>query len=283
MRGLAWDDEPQDYLEPLKRCLKPYQIKLEIEEKWPRFLQKFRSRDEKWDFIITDLYSPEPPGTAIESPDTGVRIAHVAVEQGLPLFVITKELEKAVIKAGLPRQAIVKTKSMPVAWMADEICGELQRRGVLVDKKKVFVIYGRDRQATGARESLKAFLKTALKLEVEEISSTNLRTEIAEGLLQRMNDCGAFVAIYTPDDKLADGTCHPRLNVTLEIGIAMGLSRGLERLTILQRSGPQGDPGLTAALPTDLHGVLTMRFADSIEAVFDDLKERLRNLGMDLP
>ncbi|MFL5538475.1 MAG: TIR domain-containing protein, partial [Longimicrobiaceae bacterium] len=66
---------------------------------------------------------------------------------------------------------------------------------------------------------------------------------------------------------------HPRQNVLLEIGMAMGLSRGLERLIVLKHRD--------ATLPSDLGGVLTLNFDDDVSATFPELETRLRELGID--
>lgn len=282
MRALAWDDEPHLYLEPLKQHLEVYGIILEITSEPSEFLRRFRVESEKWDFIVTDIFSPDPPATPMDSPRVGLRIAKLGTQAGLPVFVITKHVDKAEALGLLSGDVIVKSKSTYVEWTADEIHQELSRRGLIVDRRKVFLIYGRDGKAMGAREKLDAFLKRDLGLKVEGMSAVNLKTEIAQGLLSKMNGCAAFVALCTPDDPWDDGTRHPRQNVMLEIGIALGLSRGLDRLSILQRIGPGQQPELNAQLPSDLHGIVTLRFYDKIEDIFPDLKQRLRELGVEI-
>ena len=276
MKALSWDDEPHKYLEKLKPHLAEYGIGLEIESDVSRFLQRLCR--EKWGFVITDLFSPVVSGAVEEGPSDGVRIANAVQACGLPLFVITKEYDRAVAEAALPPSAVLKSKSTLLPWMAYEIIRDLVRLGVPVSSSRVFIICGQDRKARGATEKLSVFLRQK-GIEVDTISGKNLQTEILSGLLDRMNKCAAFVAVCTPDDEWKDGTRHPRQNVLLEIGIALGLSRGLQRLTILQREGPS--PELNASLPSDLHGILTMRFADRIDDIFDDLEHRLKKLGVE--
>ncbi|MEL6232645.1 MAG: TIR domain-containing protein [Cyanobacteria bacterium J06627_3] len=83
---------------------------------------------------------------------------------------------------------------------------------------------------------------------------------ISEGLVDAMRSCGAFVAICTPDDQVADNWYQPRQNALLEIGIAMGLPNGFQRLVILQRAG--AEPDKQAKLPSDLGGAFTLQFYD---------------------
>lgn len=277
MKALCWDDEPQKYLEMLKPHLAEYGVRLEIESNVGNFLKRLRS--EKWGFAITDLFSRIDPGTIEESSSAGVRLANIVKECGLPVFVITKEYNRATAEVVVPPSAILKSKSTHVPWMADEIIRDLRRLGVPVNSTRVFIIYGRDKKALGATEKLSSFLRKK-GFDVDTISSVNLKTEILSGLLNRMNECAAFIAVCTPDDEWKDGTRHPRQNVPLEVGIALGLSRGLQRLTILQREGPDKDNN--ALLPSDLHGIVTMRFADQIEAVFEDLLVRLEELGLEV-
>jgi predicted nucleotide-binding protein len=109
------------------------------------------------------------------------------------------------------------------------------------------------------------------------ISGESLQTEILNGLLQRMNECSAFISICTPDDKADDGTYRPRQNVLLEMGMAMGLSRGLQRLVPLQRWGPEKQD--QAVLPSDLGGIVALRFS-KVENQLDALRSKLEGLGV---
>ena len=61
--------------------------------------------------------------------------------------------------------------------------------------------------------------------------------------------------------------------------MALGLSYGLHRLTIMQKWGPRNSN--KALLPSDLDGVVTIRFEGSIESKFPELETRLKMLGVD--
>src|SRR5262249_47454288 len=139
-------------------------------------------------------------------------------------------------------------------------------------------IYGRDKRADGARQDVEHFLR-GKGVHVITLADAPLRAEIAQGLLNKMNGCGAVVAICTPDDII--GEIHqPRPNVFMEIGLALGLSRGLQRLILLQKWGP--DPKDQAALPSDLQGILRIQFKGEVSNIFDKLEEDLRGLGIEI-
>jgi predicted nucleotide-binding protein len=93
-----------------------------------------------------------------------------------------------------------------------------------------------------------------------------------------MNQCAAVVAICSADDELGGaqaGKFQPRPNVLLEIGIAVGLWRGIERLVIVR----QGE----AQIPSDIAGVLRVEFKNEIDEVLDMLEEALRSKEVELP
>jgi predicted nucleotide-binding protein len=275
VRALAWDDEPERYLEKLKPHLQALGIELEIEDEVSVFLQRMRA--EHWDLVISDLFNYDEAGDEHATDGTG--IASTVIAKGIPIFVVTKSYDRAAAEAIVPRGAMIKSKHTPQTWLAEEIVTDLLRLGYPVRRDRVFVIRGRDREARGATELLVAFIR-GRGLQVDVLSETTLKKEILGGLVSRMNDCAGFIAVCTPDDEWANGSWHPRQNVLLEIGVALGLSRGLDRLAILQRTGPPTEPKKNATLPTDLSGVLTMEFADDIESAFDDLVTWFDEIGV---
>jgi predicted nucleotide-binding protein len=278
MKALAWDDKPE-YMNRLADYLKKhYKIDLVVEPDEDRFSDRYL--ESSWDFVVVDLM--EERKSAVGDQDrVGLRLARAIADhpngRGLPIFMVTNFYDR--LKLGeLPPNVIPKSKSTQPGWMAGEIKQELVQRGVYVDHRKIFLIYGHDRNADGATSSVKSFLNNH-GITVEKISGDSLHTEILNGLLQRMNECSAFVAICTPDDKSEEGTYHPRQNVLLEIGIAMGLSRGLQRLVPLQRWGPEKED--QAVLPSDLGGVVPIRFlSPKVENQFNALRSKLEDLGV---
>ncbi len=281
MRALAWDDKPEDYMRMLQESLRRhYNIDLEIADKVKDFIDRFSGGT--WDFIIVDLIEADKQALGDED-RVGLDLSRKITEQAhagrsLPIFMITNFYDR--LKIGdLPPNVIPKSKSTHPGWMAGEIRQELAQRGVYVNRRKVFLIYGHDRHADGATGRVKEFL-TENGLVAETISGATLATEIGQGLVSRMNECGAFVAVCTPDDRAPDGSSYPRLNVLLEIGIAMGLSRGLQRLIVLQKWGTSKEQ--QGQLPSDLGGLLPIRFEGAIESTFEALGQRLKALGVEL-
>jgi predicted nucleotide-binding protein len=217
-----------------------------------------------------------------------VQIAQRATASGLPVFVVTQHITRFDPTAlGIPPQAMVRSKSTDAGWQAGDIRDELRRRGLFTNPRHVFLIYGHDRTAPGTREAVRDRY-TARKIKVEMITPDSLFTEINRGLVARMHDCAAILAICTPDDKVETETetyYQPRQNVLYEIGIALGLARGPERLTILQKEGgtKKGTtPDQFARLPSDLGGIVPIRFKKTIDEVFDRLDARLVELGVAL-
>ena len=281
MKALAWDDEVDAYIKSLKEHLKSYKINLEITENENHFIERFNQ--EKWDFVVLDYLQKDSP-TVGKFDAVGARLANGIMNwrkgKHLPIFMITKHFDRLhASEVGLPPSVILKSKSTRSGWMASEIYHTLKERGVYVDTKKVFLIYGHDRDTDGSKGRVEHFLRKR-NIDVVMITGRNLQTEIIGGLLEEMNDCAAMVAICTPDDERADGTFWPRPNVFLEIGIAMGLSRGLQRLTILQRWGP--DLKNQAQMPSDMGGVLSIRFEGIVDNILADLESRLKDLEVDL-
>lgn len=93
-----------------------------------------------------------------------------------------------------------------------------------------------------------------------------------------MNNCGVIIALCTAEDQWKrDNTTHPRQNVMLEIGLAIGLWRGPERCIIRQQWGSGVDQ--QAVLPSDLGGLLTLRFETGVKECWNELRDRLKVLG----
>jgi CheY-like chemotaxis protein len=281
MKALAWDDKPA-YLQLLQKSLEDFGIALEIVTTEDEFVKRFGSA-EAWDFIITDLmvadYPAQGDGEEVRGVEIARRVADSAKGRDLPIFVVTQYPDAVnASEINLPPSVVVKSKSTRPGWLAYEIRQELERRGLFVDLKKVFLIYGKDKDAPGTRQRLETFLR-GKAIRVVTLGDGPLRAEIAQSLLNKMNECGALLAICTPDDETAEH-CQPRANVLLEIGLALGLSRGFQRLVLLQRWGPAKKQ--QAVLPSDLRGILTIQFEGEIDLEFERLTKHLQDLGMEV-
>ena len=278
MNALAWDDEPDGYIQHLKSYLDDMQIKVTIESDEGEFIRRLHGGS--WDIVLTDLVRKQ------DEKVVGAEIAKYADDHGHLVFMITQHYQRidpGKNDYGIPPQVLVKSKSTHPGWLAGEIRDELRRRGLYFHPKKVFLICGHDRGAPGTTEALRSQLAERWGLDLQMINPENLFGEIAKGLIVRMHDCAAFVTICTPDDKTnVDGreVFQPRQNVLFEMGMVMGLHRGLDRLVIIQRFGK--NPEEQALLPSDLGGFLPIRFDGRIEDKFPELELRLVDLGVDL-
>ncbi len=276
--GLVWDDEPELFMQYLKEVLRPQQIELSICEHREDFESLFR--DGSWDFVILDLFD-EASGKM-----TGLDLARLVShakrrEQSYPIFILTQFTSKIVteIYNNIPLNAVLRGKS-DLFWTAQYIKEELIQRGVYVDKRRVFCVH--NVQPQRMRKFVDPVKDRLVNrgLQMVTLSASDLVTGILDGLMDRMNQCGAIVSICTADDIQHDGSYQPRQNVLFEIGLALGLNRGLQRLIVLQQWGATVET--QAKLPSDLGGVLTIQFKERIGETLDQLEDRLRDLRMSL-
>lgn len=275
MKGLAWDDEP-DFLKGLVPHLEKRKIFLEVTDDDELFLSRIGDPNEHWDFAISDLFKPAPIEGQPDHPFGAIFAARHHVT--LPVFIVTKNMAKAEVEAihDLPSDVRLLSKATPRAYMADDIHKELVRRGIYVDYDKVFVVYGRTAKSNGELNRLIAHLED-LGLNPVVIDE-DIRTAVINGLVERMNDCAAVVALLTPDDEVAEKDNHywqPRPNVFIELGMAVMLGRGLERLVLIQKCGPKNRPEQHAHLPKDLDGIIPIRYEGEIDSAFAQIEQSL--------
>lgn len=272
MKALGWDDEPR-YLESIQRIWRQrFGIDLEIEEDETAFLLAADDTRNHWDFLVVDLLDegPQVRGKRYVGAELCYRYG-----SRYPMFLVTREPWRLITGdvKGIPHSVVVKSKELDAFWMATEIVDDLMRRGIYVDTKKVFVIYGHDSETDGATQAVESFLSDELRLNVVRITPGRVKGALMSELLSGMQDAAAFVAICSPDERTVDGAAQARQNVILEIGMAMGLARGSERLIILQRVGDE----LTASvqMPSNMGGLLSLTFDRDVRDAFPELRERM--------
>ena len=290
-RGLCWDDESQGFVNYLVNYLSESQIHLELTDDRNVFIRKLAS--ENWDFFVLDLIDQR--GLSIESgagvsPDkAGLNLAvniqsTTKIEnRDKPVFVVTSSPDTGII-AELPAGVIFKSKTALPSLIALDIERELESRGLLLDRKRVFLIYGHDRSADGATGEVEKFLGDK-GIFVDKVTSSTIDSEIATGLLEKIRSAAAIVCVCTPDDMI-DGSemstqtyWQPRPNVFIEIGMAIGNFKKLSNLVLLQKYGAQDDE--KAELPTDLSGYIAIRWSNKISSIFKELQEKLERAGVD--
>lgn len=281
MRALAWDDQPDGYMKDLADELRAFGIEVTVCGLEREFRKQFLHPEKKWDFVITDLMTGDSTAISENDAKTGVVIARRAAEAALPVFMVTQHYTRFDPAAlGIPPQVVIRSKSTDPGWQAGDIRDELVRRGLFTDPKRVFLIFGHDRSAEGTTAAVERHLR-GQKVKVEKVTPDSLFSEINSGLIERMHDCRAIIAVCTPDDRVGTGAevyYQPRPNVLYELGIALGLARGLERLTVLEKAGRAPDQKIQ--MPSDLRGILSVRFENSVDEVFGQLDARLVKLGV---
>lgn len=135
------------------------------------------------------------------------------------------------------------------------------------DVAKVFVIHGHDRTALLELEKLlkEEFHLTPIIL--QENPNEGLDTIFAK--FERLaNECHLAIALFTPDDKTVDNSFRARQNVILEFGYFLGRDQGNDRKIIVLEKGK-------IETPSDINGVLNIRFNKSVNEVHLQLKKQL--------
>ena len=155
---------------------------------------------------------------------------------------------------------------------------------VAPDKKKVFVIHGRN---TAAQIAVEHFLK-ALKLEpldFDQLAADSPSEFVGNIVLEGMKRAHGIVSLFTPDESAAlwpplRGTStgadilrwQSRPNVLFEAGIAFGSARNRTVLVTL---------GQDVSLFSDVTGIHTVRLNNSVESR-NKFRQKLIGVGCDL-
>ena len=142
------------------------------------------------------------------------------------------------------------------------------------DSKKIFVVHGHDMTA---KNDLVKILKEELDLEpIVLLEKPGGSKTIIEKFEDNNLKIGFAFVILTPDDvghSLKKTTPQPRAreNVILELGYFIG-RLGRERVCCIMK----GEKNL---LPSDLHGIQTIKFTESITDRFLEFKRELKSVG----
>jgi hypothetical protein len=272
--GLAWDDEPA-YMDVLAENLGRLEIRMEVVRKSSDFQGRFDTGP--WSFAVLDLLDESVKPISRRGIELARNVARArATDPFFPIFVITGQaaLLTPELFDSLPPNANVRYKIADPYPMALMIRDELRLRGAYTNPRKTFLVAPMlsNSPSAEARE-----IQTWLQEHGQDatpLGGRALDAEIIRTLLQEMAECRAIVILCTADDAWPNGSRHPRQNVILELGMALGAGGGLRRLIILKQDATQ--------LPTDLGGVLTLNFRNSPSEVFKQLEDSLVELGVDL-
>jgi predicted nucleotide-binding protein len=291
MKAIAWDDgrknDQMDYMSRLAVELKRYGINMDVESETHVFEDRIRTGS--FDFYVSDWFNTGGQDSVPQrEEDPGGDLLINAIRQHnkiAPIFIVSRHTGRVDNRLlGGFRPIFLKSKDVNVKWMAYDIRENLRDLGIMVNSKRVFIIYGHDRKAEGATRQLKEWL-CGKGVEVVLFDAVRSSTGIFPDLMRDMNACAAFIAICTPDDYCEEGLnrgnrwWQPRENVLFEMGIVFGLHRGAHRLTILQK-WVDSAVDECARLPSDWGGYVTIRFSAGIGYRFEELEERLSSLGV---
>ena len=264
--GLAWDDEPE-YLKQVAELLERENVRLEVLSDHDEFISRYTEMSGEFDFVVLDLLLEDARSEGDGEP-VGKDLASQILTRHpqLPVFMVTSRARAIDSqRLGLPSQVILKSKSTHQGWMAQDILRDLRDRGIYRDSRKVFLVYGHETKCDGFNLAVEAHLESR-GLEVARTSEDEVIPGVLDGILERLRDAAAILAICTPDDRIhlvgsgEEPFYSPRGNVLIEIGMALALFRGRERLILLQRWG--SEPSDQAKLPSDLGGDLSIRFTE---------------------
>ena len=132
---------------------------------------------------------------------------------------------------------------------------ELRLRGVFTDPRKTSLVAPMEaNQLSPEGLEIQRWLNERGQ-NIEPLNQRALSGEIIRTLLEELAASKAIIVICTADDLWPNQTRHPRQNVILELGMALGTGRGLRSLVILRQEN--------AAMPSDLGGVITLDFKKS--------------------
>ena len=274
VEGLGWDDDPQ-YMEVLAENLERLGIRLEVEKKSSEFQNRFDLG--RWSFVVLDLLDDSVSPGRMRGAELARNVAAAKSEDPFfPIFVITGEtaLLGPTLFESLPSNANVRYKIADPYPMALMIRDELRLRGAYTDPRKTFLVAPMEsNQLSAAGLQIQKWLNERGQ-NAQPLNQKTLNAEIVRTLLEEMTESKAIVILCTADDPWPDQSRHPRQNVILELGMALGTGRGLRSLIILKQQ--------TAVMPSDLGGVVTLNFEKSPSEVFKQLEDRLLTLGVDL-
>jgi len=275
MIGLAYDDQPEDYLERLQGYFEQYfGIALTVVDQPKDFLTKLHTAP--WDFVMTDLvYKDQDTG---HEEVVGIDIAHSTrrLMPKIPIILLTAYNDVAVREQGnmtnITHPRLFFSKEVLPHWMAHDIYDFLQLVQEKVSTPKaehVFIGHGR----SGEWRKLRQLLKDDFDLEIEEFDNTPAAGYSVKERLQSMMDNAKFAfIILTAEDEQADETYRARQNVIHEVGLFQG-RLGFENAIVLLEDGCEKF--------TNNDGIVHMAFPPGqLENTFYNIQKLLKQRGV---
>jgi predicted nucleotide-binding protein len=164
---------------------------------------------------------------------------------------------------------------MTLSWVKEKILSDIKHTTLHIcgtsssEDRNVFIVHG---HSLAHRQELANLLEDSGLHPIILDQEDDLGLTVIEKFEHYAKDCCFAFVLMTPDD-LTNGSgqsqsqWRARQNVILELGWFMA-HLGRERVVILHRKDLE--------IPSDIHGVVYIRFEDSIQEVRDAIRRRLR-------
>lgn len=171
--------------------------------------------------------------------------------------------------------------SLPATLLQGVILAQVESTATLVceamtsDNKDVFIVHGHNLER---RDELRDFLRDNLHLQPIILEEQDDRGKtIIEKFEYYAPSCSFAFVLMTPDDKAAtenrlESRWRARQNVIMELGWFIGYL-GRDRVVILSQGGEM-------EIPSDIHGVVDIRFENTIREVTEKIRQRLNGVGL---
>jgi len=174
----------------------------------------------------------------------------------------------------------VRFTSFPATFLQGTILAQVESTAILVceavtsDNKDIFIVHGHNLEI---RNELRDFLRDSLHLQPIILEEQDDRGKtIIEKFEYYAPSCSFAFVLMTPDDKMAtdnqsESWMRARQNVIMELGWFIGYL-GRDRVVILS----QGE----LEIPSDIHGVVDIRFEKTIREVTEKIRQRLNGVNL---
>lgn len=232
MKAIAWDDQPEDYLDHLISRLHDQSetdagpagseqvIEVEHHSTLESFRHAFLAAPRAWAFVLTDLVEVNHPAQG-EREEVGRQVIELVRKHNsqVPIFVVTAYFNVLRRDAfGKFPNVIIKSKSTRQSWMANEILEELRRMGIRGNPKSCVLVPG---------------FTTSEKIETlrQTLTEAGINVLSPEEDMDALQQCGSFLIP-------ASGQAVNVENGLLNLGAILRLPRGGERVHVVDLDPP---------------------------------------------
>lgn len=272
INGIAWDDEPGEYIERLAQHLNKYGIKLNIFSDPEKFVEECQIQ--RFDFAVVDLLDAAPFSGSSQLIGPALLRAAFASNPSLPGFILTGAYDASILdkrREGLPPSVAVKSKTLMPSFMAYDIVEELRTRGVLFNASKVIVSDGGDDESRDLAKGVIEWLGER-RLQPHYLSLGDAVSKTGNGLSEEIRDAAAVLLIWPRKSKQEQVLQRCLLHVGIVYGGGVG-----HRVTILEQVIDSEDSIIQ--FPNDLSPAVVRVKRDGADG-FIELGARLTDLGV---